>query len=72
MQNAAVDDSCGTTFGTGLLMALELYNNMFVCGIDERRVGQRSAAFSMLHEIPVIHPRTKHTLPSGSLGLPKQ
>ena len=72
MQKAAVDDLCSTTFGIGLLMALELYNNMFVCGIDERRVGQQSAAFSMLREIPVIHPGTKHAVPSWSLGLPKQ
>lgn len=72
MQNAAVDDSRGTTFGTGLLMALELYNNMFVCGIDERRVGRWSAAFSTLCEIPVKHPGTKHVVPSWPLCLPKQ
>lgn len=72
MQSAAVDDSRGTTFGTGLLMALELYNNMFVCGIDQRRVGRRSAAFSTLREIPAIPPGTKHMLPSQFLGLPKQ
>lgn len=39
MQNAAVDNSHNTTFGTGLLVALELYNNMFVCEIDDCRVG---------------------------------
>lgn len=39
MQNAAVDDSCDTIFGTGLLTALELYNNLFVCEIDDCTVG---------------------------------
>lgn len=39
MQNAAVDNSRDATFGTGLLTALELYNNMFVCEIDDCRLG---------------------------------
>jgi len=39
MQNAAAGDLCDPTFSTGLLVALELYNSVFVCGTDERRVG---------------------------------
>lgn len=62
IQNAAVDDFCGTTFSTGLLMAIELYK-MFVCGLNYHRVGWWSAVFCTPHEMPVLHPGTKHAVP---------